>query len=241
MATLSDIASWAAVTMLKRDDLTTESREAALEVYRLVCQRVPFEALQTKSAELPLIAGTDSYDLTSGPTALSPDLAGIMSIRYTNGTRKWRLRRSHSRTFDGLQSSAASDPRMYARFGKSVELYPPPSSSLATFRVRYWCNPTIVASPNEHTTTLVTPSAWDALMKWETLYRLYFITGQEEKAGQLVMPMPMPRQMSPKKTVVFEVGIIPRLWNDLLMTISSREGVDEDFSVNPIRREYTNG
>jgi hypothetical protein len=52
------------------------------------------------------------------------------------------------------------------------------------------------------------------------------------------MPMPMPRQMSPKKTQMFEVGIIPRLYNDLLKTINMREAVDEDFSVNPIRRRY---
>lgn len=237
--TLDDIATWCTSTMMKRSDLTTEARQSALAVYLLVCQKIPFEGLQQRSAELPLIAGTDSYDLTSGPTQLTPELAGIMSIRYTNGTRKWRVRRSHSRLFDAVQSTTNSDPRMYARFGKTVEFNPTPNSSTATFRVRYWSNPTIVASPNEHTTTLVTPVAWDELFKWETLYRLYFITGQEEKAAQLIMPMPMPRQPSPKRTEMFEVGIIPRLWNDLLKTISQRENVDEDFSINPIRRDYS--
>lgn len=236
--TLDDIATWCTSTMLKRSDITTEARVSALGVYRLICQKIPFEALQKVSAELPLQVGVESYDLTSGPTALAFDLAGIMSIRYTNGTRRWRLRRSHTRLFDGIQTTVNSDPRMYARFGNSVELKPPPASAAATFRVRFWCNPTIVASPNEHTTSLVTPVAWDELFKWETLYRLYFITGQEDKAAQLIMPMPMPRQPSPKKTLMFEVGIIPRLWNDLLQTINMREGVDEDFSVNPIRRDY---
>lgn len=239
MATILDnIATWCTSTMLKRSDLTTEARTSALGVYQLICQKIPFEALQKKSAELPLQVGVDSYDLTSGPTALAFDLAGIMSIRYTNGTRKWRMRRSHTRLFDAIQSTANGDPRLYARFGNSVEFNPAPASSLATFRVRFWCNPTIVASPNEHTTQLVTPVAWDELFKWETLYRLYFITGQEDKAAQLIIPMPMPRQPSPKRTEIFEVGIIPRLWNDLLHTISQREAIDEDFSVNPIRRDY---
>lgn len=237
--TLDNIATWAMTTMMKRDDLTTEAREAAKGVYLLVCQKIPFEALQKRSAELPMQANVDTYDLASGPTVLSPDLAGIMSIRYSNGTRKWRWKRSHSRLFDSISVTTSSDPRLYARFGTTIEVHPPPSSSAATFRVRYWSNPTLVASPNEHTTTLVTPVAWDELFKWETLYRLYFITGQEDKAAQLIMPMPMPRQMQPKRTQMFEVGIIPRLWNDLLATINMREAVDEDFSVNPIRREYT--
>lgn len=239
--TLDDIATWAGVTMMKRDDVQTAARQAALEIYLLVCQKVPFEALHQKSAELPLQVGVDSYDLSSGPTALSPELAGIMSIRYTNGTRKWRVRRSNTRLYDAIQSTANGDPRMYARFGKTVEFNPAPVSAAATFRVRYWSNPTIVASPNEHTTTLVTPVAWDALFKWETLYRMYYITGQEDKAAQLIMPMPYPRSPQPKKTVMFEMGIIPRLWNDLLLTINMREGVDEDFSINPIRRDYTRG
>jgi hypothetical protein len=102
--------------------------------------------------------------------------------------------------------------------------------------MRYWSNPTIDGTPGN--TNLVTPLAWDELFKWETLYRLYFITSQEDKAAALIMPMPMPRQMSPKKTQMFEVGIIPRLYNDLLKTINMREAVDEDFSVNPIRRRY---
>lgn len=243
MATIDDIATWCTSTMLKRSDLTSEARVHALSVYKLICQKIPFEALQYRSAELPMIASTAEYDLASGPTQLTPELAGIMSIRYTvaGGARTWRVRRSHTRVFDAIQSTRPGDPRMYARFGSKVEFSPAPLTSLSTFRVRYWANPAITAAPNEHQTTLVTPSAWDELFKWETLFRLYYITGETEKAAALIMPMPMPRQPSPKRTHIFEVGIIPRLWNDLLLTISQRENVDEDFAINPIRREYSNG
>lgn len=235
---ISDIASWCTSTMLKRSDLDTEAVALAVGVYQVICQKVPFEALQTKSAELPLISGTDTYDLTSGPTALTPTLAGIMSIRYTaSAGRIWRLRRSHTRVYDSVTFSTGTDPRTYARFGKTIEFMPAPSSSASTFRVRYWSDPTINGTPGN--TELVTPPAWDELFKWETLYRLYYLVGQEDKAAQLIIPMPLPRQPGPKKTLMFEVGIIPRLWNDLMLTISERENVDEDFSLNPIVRPYT--
>lgn len=235
--TIQNIADWCTSTMLKRSDLGSEAVVLALGVYQVICNKVPFEALQQKSSELPLVAGTDSYDLTSGPTALSPALAGIMSIRYTAGPgRTWRLRRSHTRVYDSVTFSTGTDPRTYARFGKSVEFMPAPSSSASTFRVRYWNEPD---TSNGATTTLVTPVAWDELFKWETLYRLYHLIGQEDKAAQLIIPMPIPRQPGPKKTLMFEVGIIPRLWNDLLTTISQKENVDEDFSLNPVVRPYT--
>ncbi len=240
MATIDTVATWCTTTMLKRSDLTAEARLLALEVYLLVCHKIPFEALQRKSAELALIAGTDSYDLLgTGPTQLVPSAAGLMSVRYTaaGGTRKWRLKRSHTRLYDAVAYTSSNDSRTYARFGNSIELNPAPPSSSATMRIRYWTNPTIDATP--HNTVLLIPDAWHALLQWETLYRLYFITGQEDKAGQLIMPMPMPRQLQPKRTQMFEVGIIPRLWNDLLGTINMKEAVDEDFGVNPISRPYT--
>lgn len=241
MATIDDVATWCTSTVLNRTDLTTQARLFALEVYKTLCGKIPFEQLQVVSAELPCIAGTASYSLTSGPTILAPALSGIMSIRYTAAVgQMWRLRRSNTRTYDAVTYSTGSNPRTYARFGNSIEFMPAPASSSATFRIRYWSAPTI-ASPNPETTTLLVPDPWVALIQWETLYRLYYIIGQGEKAMQLMMPTAFPRQPSTRKSQIFEVGIIPRLWNDLLLTIQQREAVDEDYSVNPIVRAYTNG
>jgi hypothetical protein len=44
---------------------------------------------------------------------------------------------------------------------------------------------------------------------------------------------------SPRKQTMYQTGIIPRLWNDLLATASNKENVDEDFSINPVIRAYT--
>jgi hypothetical protein len=88
-------------------------------------------------------------------------------------------------------------------------------------------------------TILLTPIEWDELLHWETLYRVYNALDQQDKAAALVQPAMMPRQPSPKKTTTFEAGIIPRLWNDLLVTMSQVENTDEDFSINPIIRAYS--
>jgi hypothetical protein len=217
--------------MLKRSDLTSEAVEAAVGAYRVICQAIPFEELQTTAT--PTVTPGNSVVSLS---AVSPSVAGIVSVRYvTAAGRSWRLKRSHVRAFDNISYSSNGDSRSYARFGLTLELQPPPQAG-SSLIMRYWSNPTIDGTPGN--TNLVTPLAWDELFKWETLYRLYFITSQEDKAAALIMPMPMPRQMSPKKTQMFEVGIIPRLYNDLLKTINMREAVDEDFSVNPIRRRY---
>lgn len=239
MATLDDIATWCTTTKLKRTDITDEARECAKDFYLVLCERVPLEGLETKSPELPVQAGVDSYDLTTGPTALTPALTGIMSIRYKAGAgRQWRLRRSDTRVYDSVAFSTGQDPRTYARFGNAIELMPTPQASGPTFRVRYWATPTL-ASPNFYTTVVAGTPAWQELMRYETLYRLYIVLEQHDKATQLVMPMPMPRQPQPKRTLMFEMGIIPRLWNDLLSTIRQRENVDEDFSINPVYRSYT--
>lgn len=234
MATITDVATWITTTKLKRTDITTEAVDAVLAFYRVLCGKIPFEALQQKSAEIACVAGTDTYSLAS----LTPKLNGIMSIRYTaSSTRRWRLRRSDSRVYDAITYSTGSDPRTYARFGTSIELSPTPSSSSATFRVRYWSAPTIADVVGN--TVLLTPDEWEELIRWEALWRVYTTLEMHEKAAQLVMPMPIPRQPSPKRTLMFEYGIIPRLWNDLLQTIRQREAIDEDFGVNPISRSYT--
>lgn len=238
--TINDIVTWVQ-GVIARTDLTTQIIDFACEAYLLMNQKVPFEHLQQKSDPIPTVAnvGTYNLDFTTSGISTTAAVAGIMSIRYTVGTRSYRLKRSHVRLFDAIQYTTGVHPRSYARFGTTIELMPVPPDTTGSFVVRYWNEQEIVTT--KQNTVIATPEAWDALLRWETLYRTYFITGQEEKAGLLIMPMPMPRQASPKKTFMFEVGIIPRLWNDLLTTFNMRENVDEDFNINPIYRPYTRG
>lgn len=235
MATLDNIATWVTTTMLKRTDITSEAREAALNFYKLLCSKIPFDELMTTSAELAMVAGTSSYSLAAlGPNA-------IASIRITYGASasspKRRLTRSHTRVYDSLSIVQNGRPATYARWGLNIEVNPPPDSSTYTYRVRYWSKPTILATP--HDTVILLSTEWEELMRWETLWRVYNLLGMPEKAMALVMPGVLPDQPTTTRKFMKEVGIIPRLWNELLSTISRKENTDEDFSINPVVRAYS--
>lgn len=235
MSTLNDIASYVAVDILNRNDLLPYAVGVAKRVYNMVCGKVPFDALRVTSDELSLTEGTAVYSLSS----LTPKLAGIISIRLSiSSTNTRRLWRKDTRLYDALGSQRPGIPSSYARFGGNIEINPVPNSSTYTYRIRYWSYPTIASDVAE--TELVIPEEWDELLEWETLYRIY--NGHLKRpdlAMQLVMPSPMPRQATPTKVYMYEPGIIPRLWNEMLQTINSRENVDEDFGVQPIIRPYT--
>lgn len=235
--TIGAIANWAAVGKLKRYDILTDAVEAAVDVYRMLCGKVPFDILHHISQEYYFTPGQSAYSVS----CLEPELAGIISVRVSYGTNKYRrLRRSHARVYDNLGSLTSSIPSTYARFGHQLEFNPMPRSASYTYRLRYWSLPTLEA--NVSNTVLLTPPNWDELLKWEVLYRMYLHLDMFEKAQQLVAPTSLvgnQRQRSVKHTIMFETAIIPRLWNDLLLTISQREGVDEDFGINPTVRRYT--
>lgn len=239
--TLDNIASWVLTDYLNRANdtsLQTVCRTAAKDIYLMVCAAVPFDELMKTSAELALVAGQQAYDIvTLGIT----DLRAIANIRLTaSSTLKRRLRRSSTRVYDSLSITTSSIPATYARFGTTIELSPPPLSSSYTLRFRYWSRPTLVASPNTHTTTLVTPLEWDELLKYETLFRVLMQTDQYDKAMALMQSYGQQRQQgAARKTRSFELGMIPRLWNDLLRTVSQAEGTDEDFNINPLMRAYS--
>jgi hypothetical protein len=238
MSTLSDIANWVVQDYLNRADLLSVAQSAAIEVYQTICAKIPFDQLMVTSVELPTQQGVTVYDLTQGATQLTPVLRAIASIRMTfSSTNRRRLRRSHVRVYDALSFTQPGFTSTYARWGNSIEMNPPIQDNSWTFRVRYWSRPTLDAIPIN--TTIITPPEWDALYKWETLYKVLHYLDQQDKAMMLVQPQPLPRQATPKKVVMVEIGIIPRLWNDLLTTVSQQENTDEDFSINPVIRAYS--
>lgn len=234
---ISDIAAWVTGKYLKRTDVSVDAQQAALQMYRVICAKIPFDSLTAISPEIPLVQGQDTYDLS----VLVPPLLGIISIRLTiNSTTRRRLRRSSARLYDSLSIIQNGQPSTYARTaGSQIQINPPPDSNNYSIRVRYWTRPPEVAAPNGLNTVLGTPLEWDPLFQWETAWWMLNEIGQEERAASLVQPMMMPRQSSPKKQTMMEIGIIPRLWNELLTTVSQKENVDEDFSVNPVMRPYS--
>jgi hypothetical protein len=104
-----------------------------------------------------------------------------------------------------------------------------------TVTLRYWRKATIVANPNEGTTTLLIPDEWLELMEWEVFYRILCTLNRYDEATNLIMPAMQPKMPSPAKNLQRDIGIIPRLWNELLTTIDERESIDDDFSINPVR------
>ncbi len=235
--TIGDIANWAAAGKLKRFDILDDAIDAAWDIYLITCKKVPFDCLRHTSEELPLAANTNQYDISTIQATGGQKIAGICSLRLTYSSNRYRrLRRSHVRVYDSLGFNNFTTPATYARWGGMLEFQPGAASAM-TFRLRYWAAPSpALVKAN---TVLLTPPEWDELFKWETLYRMYIHLDMFEKAQQLVMPIGMQRQQSPKKTIMFETGMLPRLWNDLLSTIDQRENVDEDFSINPMIRAFT--
>lgn len=232
MATLSDIAFQVAVTNLRRPDIQVECVELAKAAYLSICAKVPFDELCSMTAERAMSTTTTIHSLSD----IDPPLNGIMSVRATYGTtRSRRMRRTNTRVFDAEnQSSVAGYPARYARFGNTIEFDRVASSSSFTYRLRYWTTPTIATNAGD--TVLVIPGEWHELVKYETMYRAYIeLLDQPEKALMMMQPAILPRQGSPVKIRSSEVGIIPRLWNDLLRTVSQREHVDEDLALSPIR------
>jgi len=216
---------------LKRADLLDDAVQECAEVYRLICARVPFDSLQHTSAERSVLTSTASYSLAD----LEPRLAGIVSIRLTFGSgRVRRIGRSHVRVFDTLNPTQKGEPALYARWGDNIEFNCLPIRDSITYRVRYWSRPTL--DVERGATVLLIPEEWEELLMWETLYRMYYILDQPEKAQSLVMSAFMPQQPSINRKLQFETAIIPRLWNDLLRTVSQREAIDEDFALTPMLR-----
>lgn len=238
--TLQDCINWVQTDVLKRSDMTAAITDACVNFYTVLTRKIPFDELQTTSPEYNVIPNQAAYDLASGLYALDPPLKAISSIRMTygpSGASSVRLRRSSTRLYDAISyTNMSSRPSTYARWGNTIELNPPPNSATYTYRVRYWRLADLSAGA---ATEPPIRDEWAELIKWETLYRAYYYLEKYEQAMALVMPNPLPRQPSPRRQVMYEVGIIPRLWNDLLSTISAMEAPDEDFGINPVVRNYS--
>lgn len=234
--TLGDIASTVANDILVRPDATIGfALKAAEQAYRTIANKVPFPELLVRSDEIAVTQGTETLNLT---TNLSDyDLAGIISIRYkVSDNQVFRLTRDDARNHEWYPYQNVGIPRLYARIDKdTIEFNVAPSSSSHTIRVYFWRKPVIsVTDPAAH--EVMIPVEWEELLVWETLYRTYHFLQSFDKAAALMMPA-MPEQgPSMRKRHSKEMGIIPRLWNDLLATVQWRESIDEDWGMQPYRR-----
>jgi hypothetical protein len=237
--TISEMTTEIQDDILKRTDMTTTINRMIRDSHRAITTKVPFDELQTGPFTIDCVADQQSYNLATLLSAgAQPALAGIMNIRIEySSTEVLRLKRDHVRTFDQMRVPISARPVKYARFGTKIELWPPPSSSTYDLKMRYWAKPAEDATLAN--TTLAVPNEWLELVKWDAMWRLYTLLNRPADAIALVMPAQIPNYPGPKKRDMTELGIIPRLWNDLLMTISQRENVDEDFSINPVMRQYT--
>lgn len=229
MSTIADRLSIIETDILKRTDLTLMITNQYVNVYRTICNKVPFEELQAGPEVKACTADDPEVDLST----LTHSLAGIVSIQIEySSTRARRLKRNHVRTYDSIVQQTSREPQSYARWAKKIELFPPPSSAF-NLNIRYWKQATI--SGTASATPLLVPDAWLELLDWETMYRVYAILGRMPEAQALMVGSMQPRMPTSKRVISSDMGLIPRLWNELLLTIQDREGIDEDFSINPVR------
>ena len=227
MATISDLVGELESNYLHRADLTTFLTQACRNFYRVLCSKVPFEELQERT-NINTIANDPLLDTST------LKLAGIMSVRINwSATQAVRLKRSHTRLMDNRPTPLSGRPHSYARFNKKLELDPPPDAVYTT-NVRYWKTADIDSTPGN--TVIVAPDAWHELIIWETYYRALIVLNRHAEAQNLIITAMQPKMPSPKKNIQQDLGIIPRLWNELLATIQEREHIDEEYGINPITR-----
>jgi len=234
--TLGDIASTVANDILVRPDETIGfAIKAATMAYRTIANKVPFPELLVRSDEIAVTQDSQTLNLT---TNLSDyEVAGIISLRYkVSATEVFRLTRDDARNHEWYTCQTSGTPRLYARVDQdTIEFDVAPSSSAHTIRAYFWRKPVIsVTDPASH--ELLIPVEWEELLIWETLYRTYHFLQSFDKAGALIMPAMLPDGPSVRKRHSKEMGIIPRLWNDLLSTLTWRESIDEDWGMQPYRR-----
>lgn len=249
---LSDCVAWVE-GILNRTDLTTKLNDSVVNFYKLLCRKVPFDELMVVSPQIPLISGQATYNLDTmvdvDGHVLDPVLKSIYSIKCTFGPNATsttvgqqspsvRLRRSATRLYDAIGYTIPGQTSTYSRFGKTIEVNPAPNASNWSLQFRYWCIAPMDETPVN--TTLIMDDDWAELIRWELLYRAYYMLGNTQEAMALVQPTQLPSVPgAPRRRLMTEIGIIPRLWNDLCNTLSSRENADEDFSINPVVRNYS--
>lgn len=229
--TIDQVCTEIAASYIRRNDINDQLAVYTRNFYRTLTSKVPFEELM----------GTDTVALTIGANVVNlasttADLAGIKSIRinYLDGTGL-KLKKDHINNFDKTTTPPNGKTMRYARFGQTIELWPPPAAAYI-LTIRYWKKGVTVAEPSHGTTTMLVPDEWIELIQWEVMYRALIFLGRHQEAMNLIIPAPQPRMPSPKTVHQLDLGIIPRLWNELLSTVYEREFDSDDFSINPLRR-----
>lgn len=244
MATLGDIRDICVKDILGRtDDTRFHGLKAARNAYLSICGKVCFPELQAQSGSISVTADSPTVSIS----ALY--VAGILTVRYHDDSADTyrTLKRTSVEAIDMIPQRRSGVPAQFARgaSGTTLELNPLPDDSADSIVVRYWRKPPI-ADPNDfdelEAHQLLIPLDWEELLQWETLYRLYHYESSAEslqRAMMLVAPSQLPAMGSTKKITSREVGIIPRLWNDLLQTLDQREAPQMDYPLAPRVRAYT--
>ena len=228
--TIQTFSGEIALNYIRRGDLQNVIEHHMGNFYKVLTARVPFEELMA----------TDTYTCGINDPSIdvgteTPDLAGFKSLRinYLDGTGL-RLKKDHVNNFDKTGTPPSRRPCKYARYGKSLELWPPPDQEYI-ITARYWKKG--VLSGTIGNTVMLVPDEWLELIAWETTYRVLIFLGRMQDAMSLVIGSPQPRMPSPKTVNMVDMGIIPRLWNELMLTIYEREYDSDDFSINPLVRD----
>ena len=229
--TIGDIADQIAEHLGRNDQLAFTTK-AVWNVYQQICARIPFNELQATSAPItvPTLAPSLNYE-AAGVT----DLAGIYSITLTDGSIIARIYKAKGgvRDFDAINRMITGGrPARYARWGAKTIEFDKIGNGTAQVTLRYWQRPQAHTDGVEKT-ILVTPANWDELFFWEGLYRVLYKLQRIEEAQTLMTGRMIPSAPEMRKNYIGTVGIIPRLWNDVLLTVDQQEGPDDNYGIMP--------
>lgn len=123
-----------------------------------------------KRAYTTMVLAQELYSL---PTAC----LAIYDLR--DNTLKRKIRRSHYRKFDNIDSAQAGAPTHYIRFGGCIQITPvPDASNLNTMYLRYCVEPTAMSlSADEPTLSVM----WHEAIMFGAIYRGWYALGEMQR------------------------------------------------------------
>lgn len=213
-----------------RDDIARKIARNIIFVYRTIAAKVQWDELMERE------------EFTIGPlsTTISMDLAAnrIGAIQWVTltdsaGNRR-KLTRSISKAFDSRQTLRPGIPSQYSRFNNTMEFDATPLEDL-TVTIAY-AKRLAIDVMNPENVELELPEEWEELVFWESVSRTALDLKEFELHMMLNQGSMLPDQAGVHSNTIRHMGIIPRLWNDLLSTTSANEFTDAVGQIAPARR-----
>ncbi|MFA5037858.1 MAG: hypothetical protein WC479_11875 [Candidatus Izemoplasmatales bacterium] len=170
------------VEIFKRTDKSTEIYRALNETITDIANRYPFENYSFQSW-IPCVVGQEDYPLPSTLVHISHPIRLLEGSAATDDG--FPLDFITKQEYDALEanpnrtSPETGEPAKYTIFSDSILLTPIPDSTDYLIEIN-WGKQATALSVDSDTASFI--SAWDEIIKWGTLFRVYLGLGLTEDA-----------------------------------------------------------